>query len=60
MSKLHPESDGSLHGLHSTPAVVLGIFELQASAQQTEDLCFRLEQPSRILDITLSSISDFA
>jgi PAS domain S-box-containing protein len=60
MTKLHPESDGSLHGLHSTPSVVFGISALQASAQQADELRFRLEQQSRILDITLSSISDFA
>jgi PAS domain S-box-containing protein len=60
MSKLHPESDGALHDLHSTPGVVFGISALQASAQQADDLRFRLEQQSRILDITLSSISDFA
>jgi PAS domain S-box-containing protein len=60
MSKLHPESDGDLRGPHSTPGVVFGISELQASAHQAEDLRFRLEQQSRILDITLSSIPDFA
>jgi PAS domain S-box-containing protein len=60
MTKLHPESDGTLHGLHSTPSVVFGISALQASAQQADELRFRLEQQSRILDITLSSISDFA
>jgi PAS domain S-box-containing protein len=36
------------------------ISELKASEHKADDLSFRLEQQSRILDITLSSISDFA
>jgi PAS domain S-box-containing protein len=39
---------------------VIDISELKASEQQADELRFRLEQQSRILDITLSSISDFA
>jgi PAS domain S-box-containing protein len=42
------------------PANVVDILTLQASEQRADDLRFRLEQQSRILDITLSSISDFA
>src|SRR5271167_2531282 len=42
------------------PGVVIDITELRESEQKTDDLRFRLEKQSRILDITLSSISDFA
>jgi PAS domain S-box-containing protein len=42
------------------PGVVIDITELRVSEQRTDDLRFRLEKQSRILDITLSSISDFA
>jgi len=42
------------------PGVVIDISQLKSSEQKTEDLLFRLDQQSRVLDITLSSISDFA
>jgi PAS domain S-box-containing protein len=42
------------------PGVVIDVSELKASERKAEELRFRLEQQSRILDITLSSISDFA
>jgi PAS domain S-box-containing protein len=42
------------------PGVVIDASELKASERKAEELRFRLEQQSRILDITLSSISDFA
>jgi PAS domain S-box-containing protein len=42
------------------PGVVLDISERKASEQNTEELRFRLEQQTRLFDITLSSISDFA
>ena len=42
------------------PGVVIDITELRESEQKTDDLRFRLEKQSKILDITLSSISDFA
>jgi PAS domain S-box-containing protein len=42
------------------PGVVVDITERKLSEQKAEELRFRLEQQSRILDITLSSISDFA
>jgi PAS domain S-box-containing protein len=44
----------------SLPGVVIDISELKASQQKADDLLFRLDQQARILDITLSSISDFA
>ena len=42
------------------PGVVIDVSELKASEQKADDLRFRLDQQSRVLDITLSSISDFA
>jgi PAS domain S-box-containing protein len=42
------------------PGVVINVSERKASEQKAEELHFRLLQQSRILDITLSSISDFA
>jgi PAS domain S-box-containing protein len=60
MSEFHPKAEGPLHELHAAPGSFLGISERNASAHQADDLRFRLEQQSRILDITLSSISDFA
>ena len=42
------------------PGVVIDITQRKASQQEAEDLHFRLERQSRLLDITLSSISDFA
>jgi PAS domain S-box-containing protein len=60
MSELRPNSDRALHGLHSGPGVISDASKLEASRQRAEELLFRLEQQSRILDITLSSISDFA
>src|SRR5271156_6294497 len=36
------------------------ILELRAVERRADELLFRLERQSRILDITLSSISDFA
>jgi PAS domain S-box-containing protein len=42
------------------PGVVIDITELRVSELRTDELRFRLEKQSRILDITLSSISDFA
>jgi PAS domain S-box-containing protein len=42
------------------PGVVIDISECKASEEKEDELRFRLEQQSRILDITLSSISDFA
>jgi PAS domain S-box-containing protein len=42
------------------PGVVIDITALKVSEERTDDLRFRLEKQSRILDITLSSISDFA
>jgi PAS domain S-box-containing protein len=42
------------------PGVVIDISELKAAEQKADELRFRLEQQSRILDITLSHISDFA
>jgi PAS domain S-box-containing protein len=44
----------------SLPGVVIDISELKATQQKADDLLFRLDQQARILDITLSSISDFA
>jgi PAS domain S-box-containing protein len=60
MSKLPPESAGASHPLDAAPAKFDATSDLTASQQTTADLRFRLEQQSRILDITLSSISDFA
>ena len=48
-SKLAPKS-----------SVEVSLLELQESKRKADDLRFRLDQQSRILDITLSSISDFA
>ncbi len=42
------------------PGVAIDISRLKASEQKSDDLRFRLDQQSRILDITLSHISDFA
>jgi PAS domain S-box-containing protein len=42
------------------PGVVIDISALKASEQKADELRFRLDQQSRVLDITLSSISDFA
>jgi PAS domain S-box-containing protein len=42
------------------PGVVIDISDLHRSRQNADDLRFRLDQQDRILDITLSSISDFA
>jgi PAS domain S-box-containing protein len=39
---------------------IIDISELKGPEKKTDELLFRLEQQSRILDITLSSISDFA
>jgi PAS domain S-box-containing protein len=44
----------------SLPGVVIDISELKATQQKADDLLFRLDQQARVLDITLSSISDFA
>jgi PAS domain S-box-containing protein len=44
----------------SLPGVVVDISELKATEQKADDLLFRLDRQARILDITLSSISDFA
>ncbi len=44
----------------SLPGVVIDISELKATQQKADDLLFRLDRQARILDITLSSISDFA
>jgi PAS domain S-box-containing protein len=42
------------------PPAKTSLRELQQSRQSADDLRFRLDRQSRILDITLSSISDFA
>jgi PAS domain S-box-containing protein len=42
------------------PGVVIDISALKASEQNADQLRFRLDRQSRVLDITLSSISDFA
>ncbi len=42
------------------PGVVIDISELRAAERRADDLLLRLKQQSTILDITLSSISDFA
>ena len=42
------------------PGVVIDITQRKASQREAEDLHFRLERQSRLHDITLSSISDFA
>jgi PAS domain S-box-containing protein len=60
MSKLHPESTGASRSVDATPAKLEGGHHLAPSEQTTADLKFRLERQSRILDVTLSSISDFA
>jgi PAS domain S-box-containing protein len=60
MSKLRPQPIRTSHDLHSTPGVVSDSSKLKVSEQKADELRFRLEQQSRILDITLSSISDFA
>jgi PAS domain S-box-containing protein len=44
----------------SLPGVVIDISELKATQLKADDLLFRLDRQARILDITLSSISDFA
>jgi len=44
----------------SVPRVALDDSKLKASERKAERLLFRLGQQTRILDITLSSISDFA
>src|SRR3984885_9370819 len=59
MSKLHPESTGASRSVDATPAKLEGGHHLAPSEQTTADLKFRLERQSRILDVTLSSISDF-
>jgi len=46
--------------LNGTGGVVIDISELKASEQTIDKQLSRLEQQSRILNITLSSISDFA
>jgi PAS domain S-box-containing protein len=42
------------------PGVVIDITELRATQQKSDDLRFQLDQQERVLDITLSHISDFA
>jgi PAS domain S-box-containing protein len=42
------------------PGVVIDLTDRKASERKADDLRFRLERQSRIFDITLSSISDFA
>ncbi len=42
------------------PGVVIDISSRKVSEQKADDLRFRLDQQLRIIDITLSSISDFA
>jgi PAS domain S-box-containing protein len=42
------------------PGVVIDITDRKASERKADDLRFRLDRQSRIFDITLSSISDFA
>ena len=42
------------------PGVIIDITERRASERKADDLRFRLDRQSRIFDITLSSISDFA
>jgi PAS domain S-box-containing protein len=60
MSKLRPKSAEALRDLHLRADAVNNVTELTRSQQKTDELRFRLEQQARILDITLSSISDFA
>src|SRR5579863_5131087 len=60
VSKPHPISNGPLPDLHSKPAAARDIHERSVSEQDVDELRLRIEQQSRILDITLSSISDFA
>jgi PAS domain S-box-containing protein len=60
MSKSQPDSSGELQDMQAAPGKFVNISELKASEQKADDLLFRLERQSRILDITLSSISDFA
>jgi PAS domain S-box-containing protein len=63
MRKSRPKTTKPSRGITAkkgVPGTVIDIFALQASEQRADDLLFRLEQQSRILDITLSSISDFA
>lgn len=60
MSKLPTDSSGGLPDLRTAAGNVVNISELNASEQKAAELLFRLQQQSRILDITLSSISDFA
>jgi PAS domain S-box-containing protein len=42
------------------PGVIIDITDRRASERKADDLRFRLDRQSRIFDITLSSISDFA
>ena len=42
------------------PGVIIDISELKATQQKSDELRFRLDQQARVLDITLSHISDFA
>ena len=49
--------DGSAR---SFQGVLIDISELRSSERRADELSLRLEKQSRILDITLSSISDFA
>jgi PAS domain S-box-containing protein len=42
------------------PGVVIDISELRATQQKSDELRFQLDQQARVLDITLSHISDFA
>ncbi len=42
------------------PGVVIDISELKATREKSDELRFRLDQQARVLDITLSHISDFA
>jgi PAS domain S-box-containing protein len=60
MSRLRAKSAGASGDLHSAPGAINDITELKPAEQKTDELRFRLEQQARILDITLSSISDFA
>jgi PAS domain S-box-containing protein len=60
VSQPHPISDRPARDLRTSPGANSGSYELKESEQKADDLRFRLEQQSRILDITLSSISDFA
>jgi PAS domain S-box-containing protein len=42
------------------PGVVIDISELKATQEKSDELRFRLDQQGRVLNITLSHISDFA